>query len=685
MKIPELKHLPLAQFYTERQTFLLSKLGLFTMEDLLSYFPFRYEDRSQISTIADAVLQEIPAVVKVTIQEHSSFFWNNKRCTKVIIKDSSATAELVSFNIPQLGKQLPVGQEFYIYTKFDFRFNKIQSSNFEFEAVEKIGTKDSVLGKIFPVYRMTEGLRLKEFHKIIKKAFDLYKEEILDPIPSYFLEKRNLLKKNDTIYELHFPSDFTSLEKARVRGAYEEFLSTRIELELKRKQETKISKHQRYPNCEILTKLHQELPFKMTGAQNRVIEEIISDLNAEFAMHRLVQGDVGSGKTTVALAAMLLAASNGFQSAFLAPTELLAFQHYKKMAPIAEELGITCALLTGSTPQKDRKPLLSALADGRLSMIIGTHALFQNEVRYHDLSLVIIDEQHKFGVEQRSALINKGENPDILAMTATPIPRTITLSLYGDLDISVIDEMPAGRQEIETKQFRPQNYFEMLSKVREEISSGRQVFVVCPLIEESESLQNTKSVDQVFQEYKNHFPEYQIALVHGKMTQAEKDEIMQTFSENKTQILIATTVIEVGIDIPNATLMIIENGERFGLAQLHQLRGRVGRGQHKSYCFVVNYGYDADYRLEVFCSTRDGFKIAEEDLKIRGPGELLGTRQTGTPIFRLADFHKDQKILQTAINDAQLITSKDPMLELTTHQNLKKFIALETKFRIFSG
>ncbi|MGL4388537.1 MAG: ATP-dependent DNA helicase RecG [Brevinema sp.] len=685
MKSPELHHIPLTQHYTERQTFLLSKLGLFSIEDLLTYFPFRYEDRNQISTLAEAILNKNSAVIKATVHTHSSFFWNNKRCTKITIKDSSATAELVNFNIPKLETQMPIGQEFFIYGKFDFRYNKIQASTFEFESLDKFGEKDSVLGRIFSVYRVTEGLKLKEFHKIIKKVFDLYLTEVIDPIPFYFLEKRNLFTKINTIKELHFPSDFVKLEKARIRGAYEEFLSTRIGLELKRKIETKILKKQEYPKTTILKELQQILPFSMTEAQERVIGEIIHDLNKPFTMHRLVQGDVGSGKTTVALAAMLIAANNGYQSAFLAPTELLAFQHYKKIAPIAEQLGVSCSLLTGSISTKDRKPILSNLADGKLSIIIGTHALFQHEVYYHDLSLVIIDEQHKFGVEQRSSFINKGNNPDILVMTATPIPRTITLSLYGDLDISVIDEMPAGRQIIETSQIKAKNYPFMLNKVREEISLGRQVFVVCPLIEENEMLENTKSAEQVFSEYQQYFPEYCVALVHGRMSQLEKDSIMKEFSENKSQILVATTVIEVGIDIPNATLMIIENGERFGLAQLHQLRGRVGRGEYKSYCFVINYGSGADHRLNIFCSTTDGFVIAEEDLKIRGPGELLGTRQTGTPMFRLADFSKDQKILQTAINDAQLIMSKDSLLELVSHQALKKFIDLETHIRIFSG
>ncbi|MGL4561794.1 MAG: ATP-dependent DNA helicase RecG, partial [Brevinema sp.] len=508
MKIPELHHIPISQHYTERQTFLLSKMGIFSIEDLLSYFPFRYENRNRISTIADAILHQETCVVKVMVSEHSSFFWNNKRCTKVIIKDSTASAELVSFNIPQLGKMMPIGQEFYIYSKFDFRYNTIQASGFEFESPAKFGTKDSVMGKIFSIYRMTEGIKLKEFHKILKKAFDLYQNDILDPIPSYFLEKRNLISKIDAIYELHFPTQELQIEKSRIRGAYEEFLSTRIGLELKRKEETKVIKNQRYLDLSILQELKTTLPFKMTNAQHRVIDEIIHDLNQSFAMHRLVQGDVGSGKTTVALAAMLIAAKNNHQTAFLAPTEILAFQHFKKIHLIAEKLGISCALLTGSSTAKERKTLLSHLASGDLSIIIGTHALFQNDVIYQNLSLVIIDEQHKFGVEQRSSMINKGNNPDILVMTATPIPRTITLALYGDLDISVIDEMPVGRQTIETTQIKPKEYHIMISKIREEILLGRQVFVVCPLIEENESLQTARSIDQVFTEYKTYFPEY---------------------------------------------------------------------------------------------------------------------------------------------------------------------------------
>lgn len=685
MKIPELQHIPISQHYTDRQTFLLSKMGIFSIEDLLCFFPFRYEDRRSISTLADAVLSQQTATIKATVSEHSSFFWNNKKLSKIIVSDESARAELVSFSIPNLSKMMPIGQSFYIYGKFEFKYNTIQASNFEFEPLDKFGTKDSVIGKIFSVYRLTEGLRLKEFQKIMHKAFELYQDKIFDPLPNYFIEKRNLSSKLDTLLSLHFPTDLHEVEKSRVRGAYEEFLVTRIALELKRKLETQIDKPQKYNHTQIVDNLRNILPFNMTSAQEKVIEEIIIDLQKEFAMHRLVQGDVGSGKTTVALAAMLIAASNNLQTAFLAPTEVLAFQHYKKISQITDLLQIPCALLTGSITQKERRPILEGLKTGTLPIIIGTHALFQREVEFNNLSLVIIDEQHKFGVEQRSSMINKSINPDILVMTATPIPRTITLSLYGDLDISIINEMPAGRQEIDTIEINKHNYQLMIEKIRKEIEMGRQGFIVCPLIEENENLQKVRSIDELLTEYSNIFPEYNILLIHGKMSQQEKDDIMKKFADNEAQLLIATTVIEVGIDIPNATIMIIENAERFGLAQLHQLRGRVGRGQYKSYCFAVNYGYEADLRLDIFCSTSDGFKIAEEDLKIRGPGELLGTKQTGTPIFKLANFTKDQKILQAAINDSQLIISKDPTLSYPIHHLLKQFIDLEKKIRIFSG
>ncbi len=683
MNVPELKHIPISQHYTPRQTALLQKLNIVTIEDLFTSFPFRYEDRSKISLLADLIISQEVGVIKATVTAHQSFFWNKKKQTKIIIKDSSAAGELVAFNMRGMEKLMPVGQEFYIYGKFEFRFNTIQSSTFEFEKPDVFGSDSSSMGKLYPVYRLTEGLRQKEFHKILKKAFDLYLDEINDPIPNYFLQNRKLLSKKECLLQLHFPTHLSQVEKARVRGAYEEFMCTRIALELKRLTETKITKNQRYPDKDILVKLDGVLPFELTSAQKRVIQEIYTDLNHEYAMHRLVQGDVGSGKTSVALAAMLLAATNGHQAAFLAPTEVLAFQHYKKIKEFADLLNIPCALLTGSFSQKERRDILDGLQKGTLPIIIGTHALFQTEVIYHNLSLVVIDEQHKFGVEQRGQLINKGENPDILVMTATPIPRTITMSLYGDLDISIIDELPAGRQKITTKQITKKNYKEMLDILHQEIHKGRQAFVVCPFIEDNEKMSNVRSVDQVYQEFKKLFPQYVFSVVHGKMSQDEKDQIMKEFSLNNSHILIATTVIEVGIDIPNATIMIIENAERFGLAQLHQLRGRVGRGSHESYCFAVNESYEAESRINIFTSTTDGFRIAEEDLQIRGPGEILGTRQTGSPVFRLADFSKDQKILQTAVGDSQLIIEKDPTLEL--HQSLQHFLKLDNSFRVFSG
>ncbi len=685
MKIPELKTIPITQHYTERQTFLLHKMGIENLEDLITYFPFRYEDRTEISCLTDLVFSQETAVIKATVIAQESFFWNKKRQIKILITDHSASAELVTFNMRGIDKSMPIGQEFYIYGKFEFRFNKIQSSNFEFETIEKFGSATSLLGKIMPVYRLTEGLKQKEFYKIIKKAFDLSLSNIKDPIPKYFRDSRNLLDKISCIQQLHYPDTFSQLEKARVRGAYEEFLCTRIALELKRIQEIKIIKEHRYPNQDILYQFKQHLPFQMTSAQERVIQEIFKDLNQEHAMHRLVQGDVGSGKTTVALATMILTATNGHQAAFLAPTEVLAFQHYKKIKPLLETLQIPCALLTGSISSKDRQPILEGLKIGTLPILIGTHAIFQKEVIYHNLTLVVIDEQHKFGVEQRGMLIKKGNNPDILVMTATPIPRTITLSLYGDLDISIIDELPVGRQEIQTTQVKQKQYRAMLDKLHSEIQQGRQAFVVCPFIEDNETMSNVKSAEQVYKEFIKLFPQYNISLIHGRMSQIEKDQIMQEFSLNNSQILIATTVIEVGIDIPNATIMIIENAERFGLAQLHQLRGRVGRGSEKSFCFAVNYGYDADSRLDIFCSTTNGFIIAEEDLKIRGPGEILGIKQTGVPIFKLADFTKDQKILQASINDSQLIFAKDPQLKSPIHLSLLEFLELDKSFRVFSG
>lgn len=664
----------ISEHFTARQTHLLSRIGIQYLEDLLAYYPVRYEDRSTISTIADLLLKQASGTVKATVERHETFFWKNKPQTKVIIKDQSSQAVLVGFNHYGLAKNMPVGSEFYIFGRFEFRYNTIQTSNFEFESVDA-AEEQRLTGKILPIYRLTEGLHQKELHKLIRKAFSILRDNIAEPIPYFFIKKRKLYTKFEALHQLHFPEDFSAIEKARQYGAYEEFLFLRTALGLQRSATQNSSKPHQYKSQNILNELFSNLPFQLTDAQHRVIKEIADDLNAPAPMNRLLQGDVGSGKTTVALAGMLIAAENNHQSAFLVPTEVLAFQHYKKIQQITQQLGYECMLLTGSTPAKERLSILEKLKNGELKLIVGTHALFQEDVHYAGLGLAVIDEQHKFGVEQRRALIDKGSGVDVLLMSATPIPRTMSLALYGDLGISVIDELPKNRQQIKTIIVNTSDYRKVFDLLKQEIDSGRQAFVVCPLIEESDALDKVRSAEETAAYFSETLKQYKIGLVHGRMSQEEKDAVMKDFAEKKIDILTATTVIEVGIDIPNATIMIIENAERFGLAQLHQLRGRVGRGQHQSYCIAVNRSSEeSNERLKIFENTLDGFAIAEADLQLRGAGEILGTRQTGDPIFKLADLGKDSKILSAAVQDAALILEKDPGLEHPHHAYMKKTI-----------
>ncbi|MGL5722403.1 MAG: ATP-dependent DNA helicase RecG [Brevinema sp.] len=671
--------MPPQPVFTARQASLLARMGIFTPEQLLLYTPVRYDDRRHVETISDSIIHQRPVLIEAEVVRHETFIIRFRgrltRMPKIVITDGSATAVLVGWGQMGLAKSFPVGERFFIFAKFDFKFNTIQSSTFEYVSVEKQGS-NPLLNRIVPIYRLTEGLSQKEIHKIIYKTFS--KVELPEIIPPSLLKARGLMNRKDSLKALHYPQNVEVLEKARQYAAYEELLTLRLSLEAKRRSEEQVLKTHQYPSIDNLNSLYEILPFSLTNAQNRVLAEIHADLTKPHPMHRLVQGDVGSGKTIVAFGAMFLAAKGGHQAAFLAPTEVLAFQHYKKIKPMADALGIPCVLLTGSI--KQRSEILEGLKSGSVPIVIGTHALFQKDIHYHDLGLVVIDEQHKFGVGQRSALMEKGQAPDLLLMTATPIPRTMTLALYGDLSVSLIDELPPGRKEIETRIFTQADYSDLWTLLGDEISKGRQAFVVCPLINESDTLM-ALSVEEVASLYKENTP-HRYGIIHGKMTQDEKDAVMARFAKGSFDILIATTIIEVGIDIPNATLMIIESAERFGLSQLHQLRGRVGRGGHQSYCLAVNRVHpenenalQASERLEIFAHTNDGFALAEADLKMRGGGELLGVRQTGDGFFRFANLLKDEKILGAASGDAARILDSDPELILPVHQGLKNTIS----------
>lgn len=656
---------------TGYQKTLLNKIKIFTVFDLLYYFPFRYEDRTKISSIQDGLLNEINITTIVTVIEHQSIYFNRRKHPKILVQDKETRAYLVAFNRPYIKKSLVIGKQYWLNAQFVYKFNEIQASSFTFEAY-KTDKQPKEFGMILPVYRTTEKLTQKKIHKIMKSAIQEFLRPIDDELPEYILSKYKLSDKTTALKTMHFPENFILLKKARYRLAYEELLAIQLSVSMKRNNIKAVKKVFAYNKTDLLLQYTKSLPFSLTNAQTRVIREITKDMQSSTSMHRLLQGDVGSGKTIVAVCAIVLAINNNYQTALMVPTEVLALQHYNKIKTAIEPLGINTVLLTGSLTAKEKQAVYAMLENGEIDLVIGTHALFQKDVRYKNLSLIVIDEQHKFGVEQRIALSKKATNPDILVMTATPIPRTLTLTVYGDLDVSVIDEMPANRKPIKTKWITKEGYNAMLKFVGNKLRKKQQTYFIYPLIEESETL-NTKAATQMYDNLRKHFKDYTTGLIHGRIKSDEKDQIMQDFKTGKIDVLISTTVIEVGIDVPNASVIIIENSERFGLSQLHQLRGRVGRGIEQSYCILVTtdfYSEETEHRMSVMVKYIDGFKISEEDLKLRGPGEILGVRQSGMPEIRFSEFLYDDKLLLQARAEAQAILDKDPLLELPENRRL---------------
>ena len=526
-------------------------------------------------------------------------------------------------------------------------------------------------GRITPIYSLTEGLTQKQFRQFMQEALSSPdSQQEADILPPALADKRKFIGSRQALQAVHFPSSLAELENARARLAYEEFLLLATAWGIKRTQTKAIAKGYGYQiKKNLRTPFRQNLGFEFTNSQKKVINEIFADLQSPLPMNRLLQGDVGSGKTIVALSAMLLAAENGYQSALMAPTEILAEQHYLTFQKILKKLKVPVAVLTSSTKTPERKKILAGLADGTFSIVVGTHALIQDDVKFKNLKLAVIDEQHRFGVKQRGKLKEKTARLDLLTMTATPIPRTLALALYGDLSVSTLTELPPGRQPIQT---RIADEFQANHLVAQEIQKGRQAYIVYPLIEESESI-SAKAVTEEFQKLQKVFPQFRLAMLHGQMSRTEKEKVMADFAAHKTDILVATPVIEVGIDVPNATVMVIQNAERFGLASLHQLRGRVGRGQHDSQCILVapQQGSVARERLHIICDTTDGFKIGERDMQLRGPGEILGTRQSGDLEFKAGDLFKDRNILGWAIEDRDELLADDPQLKKPEHAAFK--------------
>lgn len=630
----------------------LGKLGISTLEDLLEFFPRDYEDRRKLIPIS--LLKEGEKVVtKGVITNIEKTKRGNLTIISAVLSDGIYQLLLKWFNQDYMENILKtfLRKEVYVYgtVKKGF-YGALEVQNPEIEIL-----KDNAR-EIFPIYPLTEGLNQNVIRNLLKEnLYEIYNYS--ENLPDDLRDKRDLLDIYESYTGMHFPKSMYHQRKSRFRLAYEEILYLQLAFLYSRKNTEKIGGIPKEFTGKYSKKLIGELPFELTNAQKRVYEEIKNDLQSEKPMNRLLQGDVGSGKTIVAELAILDNYEAGFQSAVMAPTSILAIQHFKKMYNDLVKFGIKVALLIGATSNSEKVRIKNALKDGDIDVVIGTHALIQEDVKFKNLGFVIIDEQHRFGVEQRKELISKGKVVDTLVMTATPIPRTLSLAVYGDLDVSIIDEMPKGRKPVKTFLVHQSKIEEVYKFVRSEIEEGGQAYIVYPLIDDSDKLAVKAATTMYESLTKNYFPEIPMGLIHGKMSDSEKDEVMYKFSKGEIKILVSTTVIEVGIDVPNATVMVIENAERFGLAQLHQLRGRVGRSSRQSYCYLTvgDVSRETWERLQFFASTNDGFKISEFDLKLRGPGEFLGVRQHGLPEFKVADIVNDVEIMAVAREDAEYI------------------------------
>lgn len=653
---------------------ILKKLNIQTVRDLLYYFPRTYEDRRKINYIQDCKNGDKANLV-VTVCG-SPFVYRPRRglsIVKIPVRDNTGLAYLVWFNQEYILKLFKVGEKYKVSGKVKIMRGEIQIQSPVFE---KINNASNKLGKIVPIYPLTEGISNNTMIKIVTNALKENLEEVEEIIPKYLRDKYKLCDIKQALMNIHYPKDKESYIRARYRLAFEELFILQLGLLLIKTKNAKDNKGIAFKSNEGISDFINSLPFELTNAQKRVIKEIQEDMQSKKQMNRLVQGDVGSGKTIVGVIAMLKAYKCGYQSVMMAPTEILAYQHYEGIIQYFKNTNIRCKLLTGSIRAKEKKQIINDIKMGNIDVIIGTHALIQEDVEFSNLGLVITDEQHRFGVRQRAILASKGKAPDILVMTATPIPRTLALILYGDLDISIIDELPAGRKKIQTYAVNSNMRKRVYEFVKKQINQGRQAYIVCPLINESESL-NIKSATEVYDDLKdNEFKNYNVGILHGKMLSHEKDEVMKKFKEGIIDILISTTVIEVGVNVPNANIIVIENAERFGLAQLHQLRGRVGRGEYQSYCILINESNNkiAKERMKIMERTTNGFVISEKDLQLRGPGEFFGTKQHGLPDLKIANIFTDIKILKVAQEAALNLLEDDPELLLEKNRKIKNKI-----------
>ncbi|NLV89081.1 MAG: ATP-dependent DNA helicase RecG [Tissierellia bacterium] len=657
----------------------LRKLGINTIEDLLYYIPRDYDDRTQFKTLRECKIGE-KASLEVEILGEANIIRPRKNLSilKIPVRDISYNGYLVWFNQEFLKNKFFIGERLVVNGKINRVGRELQIVN---PIYEKVGRKEKV-GRIMPIYPLTEGITNNEIIKLVENALEKYLYNVDEFLPKDIIEKYNLMRVQDAIYNIHFPKSKDLLERAKRRLSFQELLILQMGLFLIKNKNLNHKNGISFKKINEVDEFIEGLPFSLTNAQRKVVKEIEEDMEKDVQMNRLVQGDVGSGKTVVAVIAIFKAVMSGYQAVMMAPTEILASQHFESLKKFYKGYDIEVELLIGSIPQKKKEEILSRLKDGSIDVIVGTHAIIQDNVEFNKLGLAITDEQHRFGVKQRAVLTQKGDNPDIIVMTATPIPRTLALILYGDLDISIIDELPPGRKEIETYAVGPDMINRINKFIEKQVVEGRQAYIVCPLIEESDTL-TIKAAEELYINFRdNIFPNFRVGLLHGKMKPKEKDYIMEEFKNHNIDILVSTTVIEVGVNVPNANIMVIYNAERFGLAQLHQLRGRVGRGNYQSYCILINESNNpiSRERMRILQSTTDGFVISEKDLELRGPGEFFGTRQHGLPELKIANLFTDMDILKLAQKEAMDIIQKDPKLEKRNYQKIKMRIQ-----QLFSG
>ena len=660
----------------------LRRLGIHTIYDMLYYFPRDYKDRTRIQKISEAKLGGEITIQGKALGVNSRVARNRMHILEVFVGDETGTVAATWFNQPFLAKKFRIGDILFLHGKVGaYKYLQLLSPEFEIISEDEVNVKG---GEIIPVYPLTESISHIHFRKIMRDTVNSFSDYIEEILPEKVIRRNQLVPLKSALKDIHFPKSFDCLKDAKYRLVYNELFILEIAMALRSrciKEERGISFR---VGTNVDSHIRKLIPFNLTGAQERVINEIKEDMRSDKPMNRLLQGDVGSGKTIVAIYAVLAAIANGYQAALMAPTEILAEQHYQTIQKYLANSHVRACLLTGKTNTRQRKSELQQIADGNINLVVGTHALIEEAVNFKQLGLVVVDEQHKFGVVQRLKLKEKGTCPDMLIMTATPIPRTLSLTVFGDLDISVIDEMPPGRTPIKTMLVPKDDEKEAYNFIQSEIKKGRQAFIVYPLVEESKVFDLKSATAEAKRLQNEVFPALKIGLLHGQMKPAEKEKAMSDFKERQYDVLVSTIIIEVGIDVTNATIMVVEHAERFGLSQLHQLRGRVGRGSEQSHCLLFGDPKtpEARERLKIMTKTNDGFKIAEMDFRLRGPGEFFGTRQHGLPELKISDLLRDFSILKQVRKDAFEIVAEDTHLASQAHLKIKQKIIETFKDRL---